>query len=197
MVSVPRVFEKIYAKVMDNVLAGSGLKRKIFFWGVKVGKEYGRRKLAGQPIGGWLRLQAEPGPQARLSPRSSKRRAAASGSSSRAARPLSKDIAEFFYALGLVILEGYGLTETVAGHRRQHLREPEVRDGRASPSPASRSRSPPDGEILTRGPNVMKGYYKKPAETAGGLRGRLVQDRRHRPSRRRRLSDRSPTGRRT
>ncbi len=57
MVSAPRVFEKIYAKVMDTVLSSPGLRRKIFFWSLKVGKAYGARKLAGRTPGGWLALR--------------------------------------------------------------------------------------------------------------------------------------------
>ncbi len=57
MVSVPRMFEKIYSKVMDNVLASSGLKRKIFFWAIKVGKKCGQRELNNQSIPGSLNFK--------------------------------------------------------------------------------------------------------------------------------------------
>jgi len=164
MVSVPRVFEKIYAKVMDNVLASSGLKRKIFFWGVKIGKEYGRRKLARQRIGRWLALRrglANKLVYSKVIEKTGGRvRFFVSGGA-----PLSKDIAEFFYALGLVIVEGYGLTETAPVIAVNTLENP--RFGTVGPAiPGIEVKIAPDGEILTRGPHVMKGYYKKPAETA-------------------------------
>jgi long-chain acyl-CoA synthetase len=162
MVSVPRIFEKIYAKVMDNVLAGSGLKRKIFFWGVKVGKEYGRRKLAGAKIGGGLSFRrnlAHKLVYTKIIEKTGGRiRFFVSGGA-----PLSKDIAEFFYALGLVIMEGYGLTETspmISINTFENLRFGSV----GKPIPGIEVKIAPDGEILTRGPNVMKGYYKKPEE---------------------------------
>ena len=169
MVSVPRVFEKIYAKVMDNVLASSGLKRKIFFWGVKVGKAAGAKRLAKQPVKGGLKFKdglanklvfskviAKTGGRVRFF---------VSGGA-----PLSKDIAEFFYALGLVVLEGYGLTETspvVSVNTFEDLKFGSV----GKPIPGVEVKIAPDGEILTRGPNVMKGYYKKPAETAEVFEG--------------------------
>ncbi|MBM3312643.1 MAG: long-chain fatty acid--CoA ligase, partial [Candidatus Aminicenantes bacterium] len=169
MVSVPRVFEKIYAKVMDNVLASSGLKRKIFFWGVKVGKAAGAKRLAKQPVKGGLKFKhglahklvfskviAKTGGRVRFF---------VSGGA-----PLSKDIAEFFYALGLVVLEGYGLTETspvVSVNTFEDLKFGSV----GKPIPGVEVKIAPDGEILTRGPNIMKGYYKKPAETAEVFEG--------------------------
>ena len=164
MVSVPRIFEKIYAKVMDNVLVSSGLKRKIFFWGLKVGKEFARRKLSNLPIGGWLRFRRNLAAKLVYSKISAKTggriRFFVSGGA-----PLSKDIAEFFYAMGLVIMEGYGLTETspaIALNTFENLRFGTV----GKPIPGIEVKIAPDGEILTRGPHVMKGYYKKPAETA-------------------------------
>jgi long-chain acyl-CoA synthetase len=163
MVSVPRVFEKIYAKVMDTVLASSGLKRKIFFWGVKTGKAGGAKRLAGREIKGALKLKhglAQKLVFSKITAKTGGRvRFFVSGGA-----PLSKDIAEFFYALGLVILEGYGLTETspvVAVNTFENLRFGTV----GKPIPGVEVRIASDGEILTRGPNVMKGYYKKPAET--------------------------------
>jgi len=169
MVSVPRVFEKIYAKVMDNVRASSGLKRKIFFWGVKVGKAAGAKRLAKQPVKGGLKFKhglahklvfskviAKTGGRVRFF---------VSGGA-----PLSKDIAEFFYALGLVVLEGYGLTETspvISVNTFEDLKFGSV----GKPIPGVEVKIAPDGEILTRGPNVMKGYYKKPAETAEVFEG--------------------------
>ena len=162
MVSVPRIFEKIYAKVMDNVMAGSGLKRKIFFWGIKVGKEYGRRKLAGAKIGGWLSFRrnlAHKLVYTKIIEKTGGRvRFFVSGGA-----PLSKDIAEFFYALGLVIMEGYGLTETspmISINTFENLKFGSV----GKPIPGIEVKIAPDGEILTRGPHVMKGYYKKPDE---------------------------------
>ncbi|MGB8952883.1 MAG: long-chain fatty acid--CoA ligase [Candidatus Aminicenantales bacterium] len=163
MVSVPRVFEKIYSKVMDNVLASSGLKRKIFFWAVKVGKEYGRRKLENQPISGFLRFKRNLAHKLVFSKVIEKTggrvRFFVSGGA-----PLSQDIAEFFYALGLVVLEGYGLTETspvISVNTFENLRFGTV----GKPIPGVEVKIVPDGEILTRGPNVMKAYYKKEAET--------------------------------
>jgi long-chain acyl-CoA synthetase len=169
MVSVPRVFEKIYAKVMDNVLKSSALKRKIFFWAVKVGKDYGRRKLAKQNIGGWLQFRRNLAHKLVFSKVIEKTggrvRFFVSG-----AAPLSKDIAEFFYGLGLVVLEGYGLTETSPVISVNILENPKFGTV-GKPIPGIEVKIAADGEILTRGPHVMKGYYKKPAETGEMFEG--------------------------
>ncbi len=163
MVSVPRVFEKIYAKVMDNVLASSPLKRKIFFWAARVGREYGGKKLLDQPIHGSLQFKKNLAQKLVFSKiiekTGGKVRFFVSGGA-----PLSKDIAEFFYAMGLVVLEGYGLTETspvIAVNTLEDIRFGSV----GKPIPGIDVKIADDGEILTKGPHVMKGYYKMETET--------------------------------
>ncbi len=163
MVSVPRVFEKIYAKVMDNVLSSSGLKRKIFFWAIKVGKTWGALKVSGRDIPAPLRFKRNLAHKlvfAKIIARTGGRvRFFVSGGA-----PLSKDIAEFFYAVGLVILEGYGLTETAPALSINTFEA--IRFGSVGkPIPDVTIKIAPDGEILAKGPNIMKGYYKKEAET--------------------------------
>jgi long-chain acyl-CoA synthetase len=169
MVSVPRVFEKIYTKVMDQVLASPAPRRKIFFWALKVGRKYAARKLAGQPIPAGLRFKRAIAHKlvfSKIIARTGGRvRFFVSG-----AAPLSKEIAEFFYAMGLVILEGYGLTETspaLSVNTFENLKFGTV----GKPIPGVEIRIAPDGEILARGPNVMKGYYKKDAETREVMEG--------------------------
>lgn len=169
MVSVPRVFEKIYARVMDNILNSPPLKRRIFFWAYKVGKKYAARQLRGEKIPPMLELKRKIAHRlvfSKIIERTGGRvRFFISGGA-----PLSKDIAEFFYALGLVIYEGYGLTETspvLAVNRPGALKFGTV--GR--PIPEVEIKIAPDGEILARGPNVMKGYYKKEAETREAFEG--------------------------
>jgi long-chain acyl-CoA synthetase len=169
MVSVPRVFEKIYAKVMDTVLSGSALKKRIFFWALKVGKEFGRRQLNGEPIPGGLQRKRNLAQKLVFSKIVEKTggrvRFFVSGGA-----PLSRDIAEFFYAMGLVVLEGYGLTETspvISVNTFENLRFGTV----GKPIPGVEVRIAEDGEILTRGPHVMKGYYKKEAETREAFEG--------------------------
>jgi len=169
MVGVPRVFEKIYSKVIDTILAGSALKRKIFFWALKVGREYGRRKIAGQDIPGGLKFRRRLAHKLVFSKIVAKTggriRFFVSGGA-----PLSRDIAEFFYAMGLVIMEGYGLTETspvISVNTFENLRFGTV----GKPIPEVEVRIASDGEILVRGPNVMKGYYKKDAETRDSFEG--------------------------
>jgi len=163
MVSVPRVFEKIYAQVMDNVLTNSSLKKKIFFWAYRVGKKYAQKDLAGERIPARLKLKRKIAHRlvfSKIIERTGGRvRFFISGGA-----PLAKDIAEFFYALGLVIYEGYGLTETapvLAVNRPGAIRFGTV----GQPIPEVEIKIAPDGEILARGPNIMKGYYKKEAET--------------------------------
>jgi len=168
MVSVPRVFEKIYAGVMDNVLSSSVLKRKIFFWAVNIGKKYGAKEVNKQPISGYLRFRRKIANKLVFSKIIEKTggriRFFVSGGAA-----LSKDIAEFFYAIGLIVLEGYGLTETspvISVNTLDNLRFGAV--GKVIPDVEVKIAG--DGEILTRGPNVMKGYYKKEVETREAIK---------------------------
>jgi long-chain acyl-CoA synthetase len=169
MISVPRLFDKIYARVMDNILTQSLPKRRVFFWALGVGKKCGARKLRGEPIPKALAAQrklAEKLVFSKIVERTGGRvKFFVSGGA-----PLSKDVAEFFYALGITILEGYGLTETspvLACNTFEKLRFGTV----GPPVPSVDIRIAPDGEVLARGPNVMKGYYKKEAETREAMEG--------------------------
>jgi long-chain acyl-CoA synthetase len=169
MVSVPRLFEKIYARIMDTVLQGSGLKKKIFFWALGVGKTCGRLKLAGRRPGAWLNFRRRIAHKLVFSKILEKTggriRFFVSGGA-----PLSKDIAEFFFALGVWVLEGYGLTESapvIACNTFENIRFGTV--GKVIPGVEVKIEA--DGEIIARGPNIMRGYYKKPAETAEALKG--------------------------
>ena len=169
MVSVPRLFEKIYAKVMDNVLAASKLKKKIFFWALRTGNAYRQKLFNHQPIAASLRRKHRLAHRLVFSKILEKTggrvRFFVSGGA-----PLSRDIAEFFFSLGLLILEGYGLTESspvISVNTFENLKFGTV----GKPIPGVEVKIAPDGEILARGPNVMRGYYKLEKETQETLEG--------------------------
>jgi long-chain acyl-CoA synthetase len=163
VVSVPRLFEKMYAKIMDQVLAGSALKKRIFFWSLTAGRKRSRRIVAGKKVPRFLALRYALAHRlvfARILARTGGRiRWFICGGA-----PLSEDIAEFFYAVGLVICPGYGLTETspiLTGNTPETYRFGTV----GKPLPGVEIRIAEDGEILARGANVMLGYYRKEAQT--------------------------------
>ena len=163
MAVAPRVLEKFYSRVMDNVLASSALKRKIFYWAMKIGKNYAQKKLERQPVPGMLNFKKKIAHKLVFSKIIAKTggrvRFFVSG-----AAPLSKDIGEFFYAMGLVVMEGYGLTETspaISLNTFENLKFGTV----GPPIPGVEVKIAEDGEIFAKGPNVMKGYYKKEEET--------------------------------
>src|SRR5213595_1276570 len=111
VLSVPRLYEKMYARVLENALSGGGVKKQIFFWARGVADKWADVKLAGGTPNGWLALQyrlAQKLVFSKLQARTGGRlRYFVSGGA-----PLAAEINKFFYAAGLVILEGYGLTET-------------------------------------------------------------------------------------
>jgi long-chain acyl-CoA synthetase len=167
MASVPRLYEKIYTRVLDNVRTSSPLRKRIFAWSREVGERWAEATIARRPVSPTLKLQralADRLAFAKLRARTGGRiRFFISGGA-----PLSPEIARFFYAAGLPILEGYGLTETspvMAVNTFQNHRLGTV--GKAIPE--VEIRIAPDGEILTRGPNVMCGYFNKPGATAEAI----------------------------
>jgi long-chain acyl-CoA synthetase len=169
MISVPRLFDKIYAKVMDNILAQSAAKRKIFFWALGVGKKHGAKRIRHLPIPKALDLQYKLASKLVYSKIVEKTGGRVHFFVSGGA-PLSGDVAEFFYAIGITILEGYGLTETspvLTCNTFEKMKFGAV----GPPVPGVEIKIAPDGEILAKGPNVMKGYYKKEAETREAFEG--------------------------
>ena len=168
MVSVPRLFDKIYVKVMDNVLSSSGLKRRIFFWALKVGKEAAALRRSKKALPPGLRLRHSLAHKLVFAKIIAKTGGRIFFFVSGGA-PLSRDIAEFFDAMGLIILEGYGLTETspvLAVNTFDNIKFGTV----GKPIPGVEIKIADDGEILAKGPNIMRGYYKREEETSDVIR---------------------------
>jgi long-chain acyl-CoA synthetase len=162
--SVPRVFEKVYAGVIAKAEAGSSIKRKIFHWAVDVGREVSKLQQARKAVPPALAFKHRLAHKLVFSKLhealGGRLRFAVSGGA-----PLSKEIAEFFHAAGILILEGYGLTETCPSltfNRLDNFKFGSV--GHAQPG--IEIKIAPDGEILGRGANIAKGYFKKPEATA-------------------------------
>ena len=165
IVAVPRVYEKVQARILAGVEAGSPIQRRIFSWALQVGREMSRRTAGGHAIPLELRLKRAVAHRLVFSKLhqalGGRLRFAVSGGA-----PLSPEIATFFHAAGILILEGYGLTEScpvLAFNRLDHFKFGSV--GRAIPGVDLKIA--PDGEILARGANVAtRGYWKKAEATA-------------------------------
>jgi long-chain acyl-CoA synthetase len=168
MMCVPRLYEKIHARVKDNVAKQSWLKRKLFSWAIGIGMEANRHREKGEPIPARLqrrmarahrivlhKLHARVGGELRYF---------VSGGAA-----LSREIEEFFWAAGIQVLQGYGLTETspvTNVNLPGAIRFGSV--GRCVPGTECRidtsewdwaGKPHPEGEICFRGPNVMQGYW--------------------------------------
>ena len=160
---VPRFFEKLYDRVMESRQLSSGLKRILSDWAFGVGERHTRHILQGTtpPPGlAFQRFLASKIVFAKLQQRLGGRlRFFISGGA-----PLDPSLAEFFLSAGILILEGYGLTETspvIAVNLPNRFRFGTV----GQPLPGLEARIADDGEVLTRGPSVMLGYYNRPEET--------------------------------
>ena len=167
MLSVPRLYEKMYARVREKVAADSALKQRIFRWALGVGRQVFQGSVEHRNPGVGLRARRALADRlvfAKIRERTGGRlRLFVSGGA-----PLAREIGEFFGAVGLIILEGYGLTETspvIAVNRPDRMKPGSV----GPPLQNVEVKIAEDGEILTRGPHVMQGYYNKPEATAEAI----------------------------
>ncbi|MBX7098792.1 MAG: long-chain fatty acid--CoA ligase [Myxococcaceae bacterium] len=166
--AVPRIFEKVYNKVVQGAKSGGGAKWAIFKWAIEVGKQVSALKQQRQPVGGLLALKNAIATKlvfSKLQQRFGGRlRYFVSGSA-----PLSREMAEFFHACGILILEGYGLTETSAAsvvNRPESFKFGTV----GPPVPGTQLKIAEDGEILLKSRGVMRGYHNLPDATAEMLK---------------------------
>ena len=168
MAAVPRFYERVYGRVLASVEASPPMRRRIFHWGIGVGRKRYENHVAGKGDGIGLKVQhaiADRLVYHRVKARTGGRvRYFVSGSA-----PLSREVGEFFYALGILILEGYGLSETsplVSINRPDDF----VFGTVGRPAPATEVRIDPEtGEIQVRGPQIMLGYLNQPEETAKAI----------------------------
>jgi long-chain acyl-CoA synthetase len=165
MIAVPRIFEKFYAGVSSALGQATGLKRLITKWALGVGKKYSAALRAGKTPSGGLAFRRRIADKLVFSKLRGRLgldrcRFLISGGA-----PLAAEIAEFFHAVGLIILEGYGLTETMAAACLNTLTR--YRFGTVGPPlDVVETKIADDGEILMRGPSVFRQYYNNgPATT--------------------------------
>lgn len=163
MPSVPRIYEKVYSRITTQVNEAGGLKKKIFDWSLTVGRQVSQHRQKGLPLPPFLNLKFKIAQKLVFSKLKEtfggRIRYFISGGA-----PLSREIAEFFHAADLLILEGYGLTETTAV---TNVNPPHrYKFGTVGPTiPGIEQKIAPDGEILSRGPGIMLGYYRREEDT--------------------------------
>ncbi|UCF18516.1 MAG: long-chain fatty acid--CoA ligase [Gemmatimonadota bacterium] len=167
MTMVPRGYEKIYSRVQEVARQGGAVKQKLLAWAIDVGSRHLDRKLAGSHTSPLLGLQYAVADRLVFSKirrqTGGRVRYFVSGGA-----PLNPQIGYFFLSAGLTILEGYGLTETspvIAFNTQTFNKLGTV----GKPIAGVEVAIAEDGEILTRGPHVMKGYYKMPEATAAAI----------------------------
>lgn len=167
MTSVPRLFERIHSKIIKNIDSQPLKKQKIFYWAMDVGVRYAEYKKKGN-------IPLSFGLKHKLADKLvfSKLREKTGGNlrffiSGGAALPLY--LGKFFEAIGIIIVEGYGLTESspvIAANRVEDFKFGTV----GKPFPGVEIKIASDGEILARGPNIMQGYYKNKKETEATIK---------------------------
>jgi long-chain acyl-CoA synthetase len=165
--SVPRIYEKLYARIMEGGNAGSPIKKAIFHWSLQVADEWADAYLAKRTPSAMVAFKYGIAQRLVFSKIKAKLggrlRVACSGGA-----PLASTINKFFVAAGLTLVEGYGLTETspvVSVNRLNNIRVGTVGELVAGVEVMIAA----DGEILTRGPSVMQGYYRNPEATAEAI----------------------------
>jgi len=165
--SVPRVYEKVHTKIISGAQAKGGLALKIFNWAVKVGLQVSDLKVAKKPIPPLLGMKY--GLATKLV--FSKVQEALGGRVRwciSGAAPINPEIARFFHGAGVLIVEGIGMTENTSFTNLN--RYDDYRFGWVGPTgPGIEQKTLDDGEVLYRGRNVMREYYKMPADTAETL----------------------------
>jgi long-chain acyl-CoA synthetase len=167
MAAVPRIFEKVYNKIVEGAKVG-GMKQKIFEWAVATGRKGSQLRQQGKTPGGMLALKLKLADKlvfSKIKARFGGRvQFFISGSA-----PLSREIAEFFHACGILILEGYGLTESSAASFVN--RPSKYAFGSVGlPMPGTEVKlAPEDKEILMKSPGIMQGYHNLPEGTAETL----------------------------
>jgi long-chain acyl-CoA synthetase len=154
MTAVPRLLEKLHARILEKGASGSLVKRSLFRWALATGRHGLLGGLADRLV--LAKIRGALG--GRL-------QSFVSGSA-----PLSKEVAQFFETLGVRVLEGYGLTETAPVLTVNPPLAPRIGTV-GKPVPGVELKIAEDGEILARGPNVMAGYYNKPQATAAAMEG--------------------------
>src|SRR6201994_2824181 len=162
--SVPRIFEKIYTAANSGMEKQGGLKKTIFDWSIKVGKRMRETERSGRKPGFLLQRQYDFADKKVLSKIrglfGGNLRLAVSG-----AAPINPDILRFFDAAGVLVVEGWGMTETSTA--ATVASEEEFKFGTiGKPFPGCEVKIAEDGEILVHGPNVFQGYPKNPEATA-------------------------------
>jgi long-chain acyl-CoA synthetase len=167
IIAVPRFYEKVKARIDETARQLTGFRKRLFTWALRVAEQVGERRRAGRAVSPWLAFQyalADRLVYHKIKARTGGRvRTLVSGGAA-----LRKDIAIFFDNLGLRILEGYGLTETspvISVNTPTAWKPGSV--GR--PIPGVEVKIAEDGEILTRGPHVMKGYFRRPEATQAAI----------------------------
>ncbi len=168
MTAVPRLFERIYSKIKKNVESQPEKKQKIFNWAIEVGRQYMEYKRNGESVPLTLTLKHKAADKlvfGKLRERTGgKIRFMVSGGAA-----LPRDLGLFFEAVGIIVIEGYGLTESspvIAANRPDDYKYGTV----GKPLPGVEVKIAKDGEILAAGPGIMQGYYKNKKETEETLK---------------------------
>ena len=165
MAAVPRFYERVYGRVLSTVEAGPPTRQKIFHWAMQLGEQKYANHQAGRANSPWLAVQLKVADALVF-----KKIRARTGGNIRylvsGSAPLAREVGEFFYGMGLLILEGYGLTETspfVSINRPHDFLFGTV----GTPAPSTEVKIDElTGEICVRGPQIMQGYLNNPEETA-------------------------------